>query len=687
MIFPHHMDDLASSGITEETALENGIHSEADNAKVASILGWGKTAKRLGSCLAFPVYTLEGQLVYTRFKPDNPRTRSNGKPIKYETPKEATNRIYIPSGVRGLANESTELLITEGEKKALSATQHGFPCIGLFGVQNWKSRNQSELLPCFRRFRLKNRKVVIAFDSDVETNPNIQSAEQWLAFCLEKEGADVRVLRLPDAIDGAKQGIDDLLMAKGPKELRRFIDAAENADAPPSELFKEQLSKVPPEVVADEYLAANRIGGTLQLRYWNEAFYRWHRGKYHELREADVKADLVRRLRASYTNIGCANVANVMLNVASSCSVLSTAYPPRWLDGGDEIGRTWKPREMFCMKSHILHLPSLVAGNGGVVDATPKFFSVVAADYDFDPDATRPECWLNFLDDLWGGDHESIELLQQWFGYMLVPDTSQQKILLMVGPKRCGKGTIARVLASVVGPDNVCSPTLQSISTNFGLSPLLGKTVAIVGDARLSGRTDIAATAERLLSISGEDAQTIDRKHKEPITTTLQTRFMILTNELPQIRDASGALPGRMLVLKLTESFIGKEDTGLLRRLLAERQSILKWAIEGWRKLQSQGRFIEPEASRDETEHLRDLASPITQFVDECCGFSDSSAIGVDSLYAAFREWSEGAGIHYTPERSVFSRNLTAAHPELKRVRRTEHGRKTTQIKGVHLVS
>ena len=95
---------------------------------------------------------------------------------------------------------------------------------------------------------------------------------------------------------------------------------------------------------------------------------------------------------------------------------------------------------------------------------------------------------------------------------MLSADTSQQKMLLIVGPKRSGKGTIGRVLQALLGHSNVVGPTLASLQTNFGLAPLIGKPLAIISDARLGGRSDQASIAERLLSISGEDAVTIDRK-------------------------------------------------------------------------------------------------------------------------------------------------------------------------------
>jgi putative DNA primase/helicase len=225
-----------------------------------------------------------------------------------------------------------------------------------------------------------------------------------------------------------------------------------------------------------------------------------------------------------------------------------------------------------------------VNGKNHFAPPTPRFFSPNCLDFDFDLQARAPAAWLQFLAELWPEDAQSIATLQDWFGYLLTPDTRHQKILMLVGPKRSGKGTIARVIRGFVGEENVACPTLSSLGTNFGLWPLLGRTVAMIPDARLSGRTDAAAVAERLLSISGEDAQTIDRKFLPPVNAKLCARFMLLMNELPRLNDASGALPGRMVLLRLTRSWYGQEDTALTDRLLAELPGILLWAIAGWQR-------------------------------------------------------------------------------------------------------
>ena len=74
---------------------------------------------------------------------------------------------------------------------------------------------------------------------------------------------------------------------------------------------------------------------------------------------------------------------------------------------------------------------------------TPAYYAHHAVPFEFLPNAPPPERWLSFLRELWGDDDESIAVLQEIFGYLVSGDTRLQKLFLMVGPKRSGKGTLA----------------------------------------------------------------------------------------------------------------------------------------------------------------------------------------------------------------------------------------------------
>jgi putative DNA primase/helicase len=291
-------------------------------------------------------------------------------------------------------------------------------------------------------------------------------------------------------------------------------------------------------------------------------------------------------------------------------------------------------------------------------------FNVVSVPFEFDENAPEPVVWLEFLDSVWPNDKESVALLQEYVGYVLSGRTDMQKMLLLIGPTRSGKGTIARMLVAMIGRGQAAGPTLASLATNFGLSPLLGKPLAIVSDARL-GDTPAHTVVERLLSITGEDMLTIDRKFRDPWSGKLPTRFVILTNELPRFKDSSAAIANRMLILQMTRSFLGHEDRTLDSRLRAELPSILTWALEGLDRLIAEDRFTVPAASEDAANLMADLASPVSAFVRDRCVRTPTSSIEVDALYHAWTTWAVANG-HHAGAKPTFGRNLRAVLPEAR---------------------
>lgn len=411
-----------------------------------------------------------------------------------------------------------------------------------------------------------------------------------------------------------------------------------------------------------------------KLHHFAGTLMAWRDGRFSEIEEAAVRNQLQPWLHNAMKYIVDrktgemilvdfdANPGTVKQALETICNhvFLDANTPtPSWLSG-DSLA---PPDELLPCKTKLLHLPTKRE-----FPATPRFFSINALDYDPDPESTMPEQWFRFLDQVFGDDDESVQLLQEWMGYCLVSDTSQQKMLLMVGPRRSGKGTIGRVIAKLIGEGNVCGPTTSGLATNFGLQPLIGKSLAVVSDARFSGDS-IQTVVERLLCISGEDALTIDRKHKSPVTMKLPTRFMFMTNELPRFGDASNALTGRFLILQMTKSFYGQEDRGLTDKLLDDLPGILNWAIEGWKRLRARGHFVQPPAAEDAIRELEDLSSPVGAFVRDRCDLVPGARMYVDDMYAAYKAYIEGEGWHTPSTKPVFGRDLIAAVPGLHRRR------------------
>jgi putative DNA primase/helicase len=680
----HHLDALRARGLTDATIKAAGIFSTADRIKLASILD-RKSCPFKSAALVIPYTDMDGGNGYARVRPDVPRVSAK-KPVKYESPAEQRNQIYIPPGVADVLSDSARgLVVTEGEFKALAASQHGYPCIGLVGIFGWAMKNHESLLPEMERIAWRPRRVFVAFDSDIADKPDVQDAEARLSAQLTNRGAIVRVVRIPAGPAGEKQGLDDYLAVQPDPiaALQGLLNAAEEPVSPRSVKTKKPGSDIDSCHEGPAFVESNKLDGRPCLIFWRDGWHYYHRGAYREHQLAEVRTRLVEFLMQNYFRIAQSHTSNVLEIAKAKTIVPFSVEPPAWIGG--KVG-PWPADEVLVARNGIYHLPSLATGaEPYLIPLTPRLFVQNALDFDIDPKAPLPDLWFGFLSELWGEDIDAISTLQEWFGYCLTADTSQQKILLIIGPPRSGKGTISRVLRALIGANNVCGPTLGSLCDRFGLAPLLGKSLAVVNDARLSGRADTAVVVERLLSISGEDALSIDRKHTDAVTCKLPTRIMLITNELPRLGDASGALASRVLLLRLQRSFSGHEDHGLTDKLIGELPGILRWSAEGWQQLRGRGRFQQAESGESLLADLCDLSSPVAEFVRERCIVDPAARVVISDLYADYKQWATSKGRQHIEDDRGFGRVLRAAVPTIDRKQYRVEGERDAFYTGIGL--
>lgn len=709
-----HRADLMKSGIDDKVAQLHGMKSLSDPDEIGLRLRWNHRSKihQLGSCLFLPYYDHAGARIdYCRVKPTNPPTFLSGKPSKYLGPKGVPVRVYFPKiNTSSYQSLSIPLFVTEGEKKAICASIHGFLCIGLGGVACWSKKRQKdkngikigerELHDDLASLPWQGREVYIAFDSDRSTKREVQREENALAMALKAQGARVKVIQLPSTTSGNKQGIDDFLCTFGAEAFARLITEA----IEPQSLEKDSAAQDAvdnPHRLAQSFLAKGAGDKIGVIRYWNNDFIRYEAGAYRLHPQGDMKPCVTEHVRQEYINyskrLSCnssqkftkpvkVRQINDVMNALQSITYLSSSHlPPSWIGSSSTADRP-DPYTLLPMKNGILQLDSENLASGtALLPLDPNLFTMNAVPFDYDAGATKPERWMEFLHQLWPLDIQAVSCLQEWFGYLLTSDTRLQKMLMLIGPKRSGKGTILRILAKVLGKGNVVSPTLSSLGTQFGLAPLLGKSVAIISDARLSNRNDQAVITERILSITGEDTQTIDRKYRDPISAKLLTRFVIASNELPRLTDTSGALSGRMILLKLSNSFFGKEDIHLDDKLSTELPGILLWAIEGLLRLRQRGRFLQPDSSNSIAQELEDLVSPIGAFIREECIVESTASVEIAEMYRRWKEWCEEQGRQHPGSLQTFGRDLHAACSGLSVARPSQGGRRVRVYLGIRL--
>lgn len=155
-----------------------------------------------------------------------PKGFTQKKPKRYAQPGKSGTRVYFTRCLdweRLMQDVQEPLLITEGESKSAVAAYMGMPCLGLGGVFNFM-QGVDDLLPELEAIKWRGRDVLIVFDSDAASNPNVIAAEARLVDeLMRKRGAKVTIIRLPPDGDN-KEALDTFLEKYGPPALIALLE-------------------------------------------------------------------------------------------------------------------------------------------------------------------------------------------------------------------------------------------------------------------------------------------------------------------------------------------------------------------------------------------------------------------------------------------------------------------------------
>lgn len=343
--------------------------------------------------------------------------------------------------------------------------------------------------------------------------------------------------------------------------------------------------------------------------YHNGALYRYT-GKCYRF-EDEPKVSI----RQWFASQNVKTTTNTVNNVYEEIKAIAIQQRPMPFWIGSEIKHT---DNYIPFDNGLLSLDSWLRGEPILTDHTCTFVNDWVLPFKFNPTATC-EKWLAFLADVFSGDPERAALLQEWFGYCLLPDTRFQKFIMFLGQPRSGKGTIASILKELVGVDNSCAFDLFRLAERFAMASLVKARLAVVGEVEIGKSTDNKKIVERLKSVVGNDPQVIERKGIDIQPSMLiKTKFTLCSNKMPLLYDDSGALEERMLLLTFDKTFAGREDYDLLDKLKTELEGITIWAMHGLQRLLEKG-WTKPEAANQEKHSFKRSSSTPLAFLQDCC--------------------------------------------------------------------
>lgn len=258
---------------------------------------------------------------------------------------------------------------------------------------------------------------------------------------------------------------------------------------------------------------------------------------------------------------------------------------------------------------------------------------------DYSPSASC-KVWQAWLAEIFESDLQRVELLQEIIGWTLITDNlGIQKAPIFIGAQRAGKGTILHVVSTLLN-DAAGAFQLPNLDNDKVLAGMTQRNVVIDYDTASPDKKNARQIVGLFKAITANEPVSVKLLYTQvPIQGALNCKLLLASNSVPTLWDDSTATANRWMPLVFDRSFLGAEDTTLSKRLVEELPGIAQWALEGLRRLMSNGRFTMPESSLYEMDYMVESGSPVTRFMDEECVFDKAARVSDNALWGRYQQW------------------------------------------------
>lgn len=268
--------------------------------------------------------------------------------------------------------------------------------------------------------------------------------------------------------------------------------------------------------------------------------------------------------------------------------------------------------------------PNYIGVDNGVLDIDTMEL------LDFSPDIVitnripwnyNPNAHSNIVDeclDAWArSDEDIVKLLEESMGYSLYRNNIFRGLFILTGAKANGKSTFLDLYKHVIGEGNYSCVDLYRIGDRFQTAFLAGMLANIgddISDEYIDGKE--AAVIKKV--VTGETL-TVERKNEDPFNFTPYSTLIFSANEIPNMRDRTGALADRMVIIPFRANFTKAPDCNLREKLHTREaaEAMLKRAVDGLKRLLKNQRFTMSKAVEAEKEQFELTNDPIKSFLND----------------------------------------------------------------------
>lgn len=253
----------------------------------------------------------------------------------------------------------------------------------------------------------------------------------------------------------------------------------------------------------------------------------------------------------------------------------------------------------------------------------------------FEPEQQEPVLFRNLLNRILP-DAEVRGRVQEYCGYTLTHDARYQIAQYWLGSGANGKGVLARILMALHSrPEAVELDALDG----FRLSSLIGASL-IYCDEAPRGRIN----EQHIKSLIAGECIQIDRKYRDPVSVSINGKWLVLGNHLPSIADHSNGFWRRWNIIPFDVVIPEDErDPELAETVIrSELEGVLKWALEGLVRLRRRGRFDPnlPLAMAQIRGDVQTQTDSVRGWA-QACEIDSGAELGTekDNAYAHYRSW------------------------------------------------
>lgn len=275
--------------------------------------------------------------------------------------------------------------------------------------------------------------------------------------------------------------------------------------------------------------------------------------------------------------------------------------------------------------------------SGELMEFSPDFVLTNKINHNYNPDAYF-ETADKTLDKMACYDENIRSLLEECLGFTMHRRNGLRKSFILIGDKSNGKSTYLDMVKTLLGDENIASLDLKEIGDKFKTAELFGK-LANIGDD--IGDEFIPNPAMFKKVVSGENI-TVERKGKDPFKFNPVAKLLFSANNIPRIKDKSGAVIDRMVIIPFNARFSPDDadyDPDIKYKLRTEEcmEYLIQIALEGLRRVLKNNRFTISEKVQKELEEYEENNNPVISFFKEV----GESTIENEATGTVFRKYTE----------------------------------------------